>query len=55
MDDFDEYYGPSDRLSDIESQILIIRGLVEKTEREVRHIGIVLGIGVALLAYLLLR
>lgn len=52
MEDFDD---PLDRLRDMENQLWIIRGLVEKTEREVRHIGIALGIGVVVLAYALLR
>lgn len=52
MDDFDE---PVANPDDIENQIWIIRGIVEKTEREVRHIGIALGLGWVVLVYMLLK
>jgi hypothetical protein len=39
----DDYQDHADRLEAIETQLLVIRGLAEKAEREIRHIGMVLG------------
>jgi tetrahydromethanopterin S-methyltransferase subunit G len=51
----DDYSDHRERLEAIESQLYVVRGLAEKTEREVRHIGIVVGIASVVIIYLLLK